>query len=137
VVGYQWNLPFSKKLPPRIAVHANAGVTYLPGVRARLDTGGPSSHRSLVSYNLGASGIFACTSQVHAMLEWVGNFEESLTGNGKAKRDFISIISPGVRVAMIDKEELQIVGGGLPIDLTKPADNFGVLLYLSIEHKLF
>jgi hypothetical protein len=72
------------------------------------------------------------------MLEWVGNFEESLTGSGRPKRDFISIISPGVRAAVIDKEELQIVvGGGLTIGLTKPADNFGVLLYLSIEHKLF
>jgi hypothetical protein len=39
---------------------------------------------------------------------------------------------------VIDKDELQIVvGGGLPIGLTKPADDFGVLLYLSIEHKHF
>jgi hypothetical protein len=138
VVGYQWNLPFSRKFPPRLAFHANFGLTYLPGVRAPLDAGGLSSKHSLVSPNLGASGIFAVTSRVHAMLEWIGNFEESLTGSGRPKRDFISVISPGVRASVIDKEELQIVvGGGLPIGLTKPADNFGVLLYLSIEHKLF
>jgi hypothetical protein len=138
VVGYQWNLPFSKKLPPRLALHANFGLTYLPGVRAPLDAGGLSSKRSLVSPSLGASAIFALTPRVHAMLEWVGNFEESINGRGKKQRDFVSIISPGFRAAVIDKEELQtVVGVALPVGVTRPAANFGVLLYLSIEHKLF
>ncbi|HEY2987435.1 MAG TPA: transporter [Candidatus Binatia bacterium] len=138
VVGYQWSLPFSKKFPPRLAFHANFGLTYLPGVRAPLDAGGLSSKHSLVSPNLGASGIYAFSSRINGMLEWVGNFEESINGSGKTKRDFISMISPGIRAAVIDKEELQtVVGLALPIGLTRPADNFGVLLYLSFEHKLF
>jgi len=138
VVGYQWNLPFSKKFPPQFALHANFGLTYLPKVRAPLDGGGLSPRRSLVSYNLGASAIFAFTSRFHAMLEWVGNFEESLDGAGKRTQDFVSMISPGVRAAVIDKEGLQtVVGVALPIGVTRSADRFGVLLYLSIEHKLF
>ena len=138
VVGYQWQLPFSKKFPPQFAVHANFGLTYLPKVRAPLDGGGLSPRRSLVSYNLGASAIFAFTSRFHAMLEWVGNFAESLNGNGKTGHDFIAMISPGVRASVIEKEGLQtVVGVALPIGLTRPADRFGVLLYLSIEHKLF
>ena len=138
VVGYQWNLPLSKKLPPRLALHGNLGLTYLPGVRAPLDSGGLSSKHSLVTPNLGASAIFALTPRVHAMLEWVGNFEESLNGRGKKQRDFASMISPGVRAAVIDEEYLQmVVGVALPIGVTRAADNFGVLLYLSIEHKLF
>lgn len=138
VVGYQWALPFSKKFPPRLAMHADLGLTYLPGVRGPLDAGGLSSKHALVSYNLAASGIYAITSRVHAMLEWVGTFDESLTGNGRPKRDFIAIISPGVRAAVVDEEELQIVTGvGLPIGITKPADNFGVFLYFSVEHKLW
>jgi hypothetical protein len=138
VVGYQWNLPFSKKLPPRLAFHGNLGLTYLPGVRAPLDTGGLSSRRSLVSPSLGASAIFALTPRVHAMLEWVGNFEESIDDAGKKQRDFVSMISPGFRAAVIDQEELQtVVGVALPFGITKAAANFGVLLYLSIEHKLF
>ena len=137
-VGYQWQLPFSKKFPPQFAVHANFGLTYLPKVRAPLDGGGLSPRRSLVSYNLGASAIFAFTSRLHAMLEWVGNFEESLDGSGRRAHDFVSMISPGVRAAVIDKEDLQtVVGLALPIGLTRSADSFGVLLYLSIEHKLF
>jgi len=138
VVGYQWNLPFSKKLPPRLAFHANFGLTYLPGVRAPLDAGGLTSRRSLVSPSLGASAIFALTPRVHAMLEWVGNFDESINGAGKKQRHFVSMISPGVRAAVIDEEYLQtVVGVALPFGVTRPAANFGVLLYLSIEHKLF
>ena len=138
VVGYQWQLPFSKKFPPQFAMHANFGLTYLPKVRAPLDAGGLSPRRSLVSYNLGASAIFALTSRFHAMLEWVGNFEESINGNGRRAHDFVSMISPGVRAAVIDEEKLQtVVGIGLPIGLTTAAPNFSVLLYLSIEHKLF
>lgn len=138
VVGYQWQLPFSKKFPPRLAAHANLGLTYLPGVRGVLDSGDLSSKHALVSYNLGGSGIYAFTSRVHAMLEWVGTFEENLTGNGRPKRDFVSVISPGVRAAVVDEEELQVVTGvGLPIGITKPADNFGVFLYFSVEHKLW
>jgi hypothetical protein len=138
VVGYQWLLPFSKKFPPRFAAHANFGVTYLPGVRSPLDSGGLSSKHSLVSYNLGASGIFALTSRIHAMLEWVGVFDESLNGRGRPTRDFVSTISPGIRAAVVDEDELQIVTGvGLPIGITRPADNFGVFLYFSVEHKLF
>jgi hypothetical protein len=135
VVGYQWLVPFSKKLPPRLAFHADLGLTYLPGVRVPLDAGGLSSKRSLVSPNLAASTIFAFSSRVHAMLEWVGTFQESIDGNGKTKRDFISVISPGVRASVIDEENLQtVVGIGLPIGVTRPAPHFGVLLYFSIEH---
>jgi hypothetical protein len=138
VVGYQWNLPFSKKFPPQFALHANFGLTYLPKVRAPLDGGGLSPRRALVSYNLGASAIFAFTSRLHAMLEWVGNFEQSLNGDGRRAHDFVSTISPGIRASVIEKEGLQtVVGVALPVGLTRAADRFGVLLYLSIEHKLF
>jgi hypothetical protein len=138
VVGYQWALPFSKKFPPRLAFHANLGLTYLPGVRTALDAGGLSSKRSLVSPNLGASAIFAFTSRVHGMLEWVGTFEQSINGSGSKRRDFISMISPGIRAAVIDEEDLQtVIGVGFPVGVSRAADNFGVLLYLSFEHKLF
>lgn len=138
VVGAQWNLPFSKKFPPRVAVNANLGLTYLPGVRSPLDAGGLSSKRSLVSYNLGASAIFALSSQVHMLLEWIGNFEEGLDGKGKREREFISVISPGIRAALVNKDNLQtVIGVGIPIGLTRPASNLGVFLYFSIEHKFF
>ena len=136
VVGYQWDLPVSKKVGPRLAFHANAGLTYIPQARARLDEG-LSPKRSLVSYNLGASGIFALSSRVHLMMEWVGNFEASINDQGRKKRDFISAISPGMRVAAIDGDDLQVVLGlAAPIGVTRPTNDYGVFLYLSVEHKL-
>jgi hypothetical protein len=140
VVGYQWSLPFSKKLASRFAMHANFGLTYLPGVRAPLDgsTGPLSPKRSLVSYNLGASAIFAILPRLHLMLEWIGPFEESINDRGKATREFMPILSPGFRAAVVNEEKLQVVvGAAAPIGLNHNATNVGVLLYLSIEHNFY
>lgn len=140
VVGYQWLIPVSKKLGSHFAVHGNVGLTYLPGVRVRLDgsTGPLSPKHSLVSYNLGASVIYALLPRFDLMLEWVGQFEESIDDSGKARRDFVPQISPGFRTAVINEENLQVVvGAAAPIGLNRKADNYGALLYLSIEHKLF
>lgn len=143
VVGYQWNLPFSKKVASRFALHANFGLAYLPDTRVPVEgedgednpTGHLSPQRSLVSYNLGASGIFALSSRFHLMLEWVGNFEESLNDEGREEHDFNAVISPGARAAVINQDKLQMVlGVAAPVGLTRPADNYGVFLYLSVEH---
>jgi hypothetical protein len=137
VVGYEWQIPVSKKLSPRWAVHANAGLTYLPGVRARLESG-LSPRRSLVSYSLGGSAVFAFSARVHALLEWVGDWEAGIGDNGKRERVFQSILSPGIRAAVINEEKLQtVLGVGLPVGLNRAADNFGVFLYLSIEHNFY
>ena len=140
VVGYQWNLPFSKKLSSRFATHANFGITYLPRVRALLDagTGQLSPRHSLVSYNVGASGIFALFPRLHLMLEWVGIFEESIDDTGRPVRAFMPTLSPGLRAAVVNEEKLQVVvGAAAPIGLTRKADNYGAFLYLSIEHNFY
>jgi hypothetical protein len=140
VVGYQWQLPFSKKLASRFAMHANFGLTYLPHVRALLDagTGQLSPKHSLVSYNLGASAIFALLPRFHLMLEWVGNFEESINDSGRTARAFKPTLSPGFRTAIVNEDKLQIVvGAAMPVGLNRKADNHGAFLYLSIEHDFF
>lgn len=137
VVGYQWSLPFSKKLASRFAMHANFGLTYLPHVRTPLDgsTGPLSPAHSLVSYNLGASGIFALFPRFHLMLEWVGQFEQSIDDSGKAIRQFQPVISPGFRAAVVNEEKLQIVvGAAAPIGLNRNANNVAAFLYFSVEH---
>ena len=135
VVGYQWSLPFSKKVASRLAVHANFGLTYLPDVRAPMASGQLSPKRSLVTYNIGASVIFALLPRLHLMMEWVGVFEESINGGGGRTREFKPTISPGFRTAVVNEEKLQIViGGAVPIGLNRKADNQGVFLYFSVEH---
>jgi hypothetical protein len=139
VVGYEWQLPFSKKVTGEFALHANFGLTYLPDVRAPLSSGGGlSSKHSLVSYNLAASAIYAVLPRLHLLLEWLGDFEESIDDNGKPERSFRPVLSPGLRAAIIDKPMLQIVAGAAaPIGLKRKAENYGAFLYLSIEHDLF
>jgi hypothetical protein len=137
VVGYQWTLPFSKKVTPQLVLNANFGVTYLPKVRTPLDSlgGALSPKRSLVSYIAGGSTIFAILPRFHVLLEWLGEFEESIKDNGKAEREFKPILSPGFRTAIVDEEKLQIVTGvAAPIGLNRKANNYGVFLYFSIEH---
>jgi hypothetical protein len=137
IVGYEWSLPFSKKLGSRFAMHLNFDITYLPHVRARLNgsEGRLSPSRSLVSYKLGAGGIFALFPRFHLMLEWLGAFEEDINDAGKARRDFLPTLSPGFRAAVVNEEQLQIVvGAAMPVGLKRKADNHGAFLYLSIEH---
>jgi Putative MetA-pathway of phenol degradation len=137
VVGYQWSLPFSKKLASRFAMHADFGLTYLPHVQPRLDgsTGPLSPKSSLVSYNVGSSAIFAILPRLHFMLEWVGNFDQSINDDGKRERSFRSTISPGFRAAIVNEEKLQIVAGvAAPIGLNHRTDNIGTFLYFSVEH---
>jgi len=138
VVGYEWGLPFSKKINGQLAFHANFGLTYLPKARAPLESGGLSSKHSLVSYNLGASVIYAVFRRMHIMVEWLGDFEESIDDSGGSRRSFKPVLSPGLRAAIVDQPKLQLIAGvAAPIGLNRKADNYGALLYLSIEHDLF
>jgi hypothetical protein len=136
VVGLDFGLPISKKLTDRTAVHFNYGINYLPGTRARTETGVLSPKQSLVSYKLGASGIWAFSSRVHGLLEWTGNFEESINDSGRARHVFLTVLSPGVRVAAYNGEDSKqlVLGLAAPIGLNRASDNYGVLLYFSFEH---
>jgi hypothetical protein len=139
VVGYEWRVAASKKVASRLALHANLGLTYLPKVRVPLDDNQRlSPKRSLVSYEVGASAVFALSSNIHMLLEWVGEFEEEINDKGKKEREFKAVLSPGIRAAVVNKDRLQsVVGVGIPIGVSGPAENYGVFLYFSVEHKLF
>jgi len=135
VVGYQWSLPFSKKLASFIAVHANFGLTYLPHVKAPPAATGSAPKQSLTSYNVGGSAIVALLPRLHFMLEWVGNFDQGFNDAGRRERSFRSTISPGFRTAIVNEEKLQIVAGAAaPIGLNRRTDNIGAFLYFSVEH---
>src|ERR1041384_3834170 len=88
-VGYQLTLPFSTTLGDRVFVHANVGLTYLPEADSL-------QGRDALHYNLGASAIYALTSDVHLMLEWVGYWIEQTKGAGTT-RALTAFLSPGVR----------------------------------------
>lgn len=127
-VGYQINLPVSKIVSDRWTLHGNAGATFLPDV----------SGHDLVSYNLGASAIYAVSANFNLMLESVANFDQGVNDFGRTERTVSAVISPGVRYAFNHPGDAQtVIGIAVPIGITSPAPDYGVFLYASFEHFFF
>lgn len=143
VLGYQFNLPVSKTLSDRAYVNLNAGFTYFPNAGFEYSNGRRPHGRDLVNFNLGASVIYALRDDVHLMLEAAANFEQGLEefstiegGRLRVHRPQTSdvVISPGIRWAS-NLPDLQLVYGlAFPVGLTNDAMDYGIFLYLSIEH---
>ena len=124
-VGYQINLPVSKIVSDRWTIHGNAGVTLTPDVM----------DHDLSSYNLGASVVYAVSSNFNLMLESFAEFEEEVEDNGGTTRPASVVISPGLRYAFNFPDDAQLVVGiAAPIGVTSAAPDFGVFLYASFEH---
>jgi hypothetical protein len=130
-LGYQWNLPYSMTLGDRWFLHANAGLTFLPNA-------GEQPAHDLLNYNLGGSVIYCVTDRFNLMLEWIGNWNQSVTGSGEVERQFPSVISPGFRTAFnLSNGSQFVIGLAAPIGLTKAAPEIGAFVYLSFEHRMF
>jgi hypothetical protein len=124
-LGYQFNLPFSKVVGDRWTFHGNAGLTLFPDLNGR----------NSMNWNLGASGIYAVSSNFNLMLESVGYWTEAVEVGGHIDRGFEAVISPAARYAFNFKAGQLVLGLGIPIGLTKAAPDYSVLFYLSFEHR--
>jgi hypothetical protein len=130
VVGYQFNLPFSKIVSDRWTLHFNAGMSVFPDVRGH----------NLTGYNLGASAIYAVSRDFNLMLETVAGWNEDIAEGAFAfeesvERSTSAIVSPGVRYAFNLPNDAQlVVGAALPIGLTSDSPDWGIFFYCSFEH---
>ncbi len=135
--GLQANLPFSAKVGPRVAAHANAGVTWLPGVSAPSAGDGdpPGEERDLLSPFLAASVVGPVDRRLQLLLEAVAVFPEDFDATGGTERTTETIVSPGLRAAF-DAAGAQIVpGAAIPFTFAGGESDAGLFLYLSIEHR--
>lgn len=133
-LGYQFNLPVSKKIEP-FAFHFNAGFTYIPDVSVVLANGLDSPGRDLRGYNLGASAIWLASYDLNFMLELVAFWNDELNEFGVREHTTEVIVNPGVRYAIYTEGSLQwVIGVGVPIGLSKDAPDYGVFGYMSVEH---
>ncbi|HEX8679691.1 MAG TPA: transporter [Chthoniobacterales bacterium] len=124
-LGYQINLPLSKIVSDRWTVHANVGATLLPDV----------DDHDLVSFNLGASAIYAVSRTFNLMLEATADWEEEVDESGGTSRPASIIISPGFRYAFNHPGDAQtVIGLAAPIGVSSAAPEFGVFVYASFEH---
>lgn len=124
-VGWQVNLPVSKVVSDRWTVHANLGATILPDVKGH----------NLTGCNVGASAIYAVSRDLNFMLEWVGNFDETVDETRGTDRSSFVVLSPGLRYAFNYPNDTQVVVGlAAPIGLSHDAPDYGVFFYFSFEH---
>jgi hypothetical protein len=125
--GYQLLLPVSKIISDRITLHGNAGLTSYFDIQGRRPT----------SYLLGASAVYAVTADFNLMLESLREWNASVDPAGRIETERSYTLAPGFRYAFnLDAGQL-VVGSSLPIRFVERAKtDYGVLLYLSFEHKL-
>lgn len=133
VLGYQFNLPMSKRLTNGIVCNVNIGYTLLPGVKS-IDIYGEEVENTYWSVNLGGSLIWLATSNLNFMVEGVHFISREANANNKMETTQMTILSPGFRYA-IDVNNLQIVPGfAVPITFQDGESNAGLFFYLSFEH---
>jgi hypothetical protein len=127
-VGYSIGIPFSTAIGDKWFWHLNAGVSWLPDA-------GSGPERDLIHYDFGTSFIFAAAPTTHLLLEWLGSWEHENEPGQAREREFLSVISPGVRHAFDFPGDKQLVLGlAAPIGVTGSAADYGVFLYVSFEH---
>jgi outer membrane putative beta-barrel porin/alpha-amylase len=133
-VGYQINLPLSKKVG-QWAFHANAGLTVIPDVKAGVDPALSFDGRTLNGYNLGASAIWLARPSVNFKLEALAVWDEELTETGSKDHTFEMLLSPGIRWAPYTSGDTQwVLGIGLPIGVSRDARDISLFFYMSFEH---
>jgi hypothetical protein len=131
VVGYEFNLPFSKVVSDRWTLHFNAGMSVFPNAH---------QSRHLTGYNVGASAIYAVSRDFNLMLEALGGWNEDIAEGAFAFEETVdrtttAIISPGARYAFNLPNDAQlVVGAAFPIGLTSDSPDWGVFFYCSFEH---
>ena len=138
-VGYQFNLPLSKKIGQRMFVHLNLGATITPRVEIHLEDGRRSRTEDLFDYQMGFSIIYIIRDNFHLLLETFGARLEGIDPDSGTKEEIqIMAFSPGVRYAINFKGGAQMVlGAAIPLGLSRETDDVGVFLYLSFEKALW
>lgn len=116
-----------------LALHSNAGFTFVPSVEV-----GAGFTSRLMHLNAGQSAVWLVHPRVNLMLEGVVTSTESFTGVGSARSRSTGVtLAPGVRWSHDFASGLQIVPGlAFPIGFRANDGQRGVLLYLSFEHDM-
>jgi hypothetical protein len=132
VLGYQVNVPMSHRVSDGWVYHVNAGATLLPHAPGEGATG--EVKRTLVTYAVGASGIWLAREQLNFILEALVSSGEDFGSSGETERTWETILNPGIRFA-INISPMQIVPGlSFPTSFTTGSTRLGILVYLSFEH---
>ena len=128
-VGLQLNLPLSVRPAPRLAMHANAGLTWTPTAQ---DAAGAQA--ATLGANLGGSVIWLLRPSFNVLAELVWLSSETVVGENATIRESAWLLNPGVRWAFNFASGLQIVPGAAYTIALDDTGGDGLFLYLSFEH---
>ena len=132
-LGYQLNLPVSKRISDHWVAHFNAGTTFYPNVKTKTFAGNEIK-KNLSFYTIGSSIIWLTGTKFNIMFECLENLSSVIDLNGNIIHSNETILNPGLRAA-IDIKNLQIVPGiSFPISIIKDYRDTAVFIYLSFEH---
>jgi hypothetical protein len=133
VVGFQINLPLSKRWSNEFISHFNLGFTILPNVETTLNNNNKVK-KTLPSYFVGTSGIWLLDENINFMCEFLYSINSEFNDLGNVEYSNQVIFSPGIRYA-INLGSLQIVPGvAFPITFDSNETNLNFFGYLSFEH---
>ncbi len=135
-VGWQVNLPLSKRVSRFLAFHANLGGTYYPGAKS-LGPSGKTLRRDLWGTNEGMSVIWLAAERFNLMMETVAYQQEQFGEEGAKVRTSQVLFSPGFRCAFNLPKGQLVLGAAVPVGLTRESPHSGVFLYLSWEAPLW
>lgn len=132
-LGYEINLPFSKRLSDQFVTHINAGITLIPSITETIDD--KEYKTTYTSFFGGISLIYLATRELNIMLEALHTYEKESSDDLTFDNNE-TIISPGLRYLIpIESLDLEIVPGfALPISINKDETRLGFFFYLSFEH---
>jgi hypothetical protein len=129
VTGLQINVPASKQFGD-LYVHANAGLTWFPGVE--VEPALPDTAVHLTSPHVLGSGIWRVRPMLNLMLEAAVLFQESLDG-GEVHRVPVVTFSPGFRQGWNFGNRQLVVGVALPVTRIEGSNAIAILGYFSYE----
>lgn len=128
-VGFQFALPVSVTIAPKLVTHFNAGTTLTPRATNFL-----RQTAATKDVYVGQSLILLATPTFNVMFESLHENKESLIGQGRTARGGQTTLSPGIRWAHNLKSGWQIVPGfAVPFGVGNTWGSRSTFIYLSFE----
>jgi hypothetical protein len=131
-MGYEASLITSVNITDKWFQHWNLGAGITPDAK---NTAGEKADNS--KYFWAVSNVYLFADNLNFMLEFAGSEEEETTGAKAAVYGSQVVMSPSVRYAFNVGDWQFVPGVAFPMGVTSNAGDNEVLLYLSIEGKMF
>ncbi len=124
-IGAQFAAALSLNLNEYFVTHWNMGFTLVPSAKT-------------VSNNFAASLVYLFNDNLNFLVEFFNESKETADDTGTKSRSESYYINPGVRYAHNFGETQLVPGISFPVGVAaSEAEDYGILLYLSLEGKPF